>query len=273
MANLSTLKSLETYKPNIERLHGKVAKVKLFTHHEAAFDVAVDRAFYELVRRFGIREPKELHYGRGLKIYRIEVKEPEVVDALERYVGTQSVGPFPVYAPVRSTAVTVRSLIPDDFPKPRPRVEYPVVGVIDSETSPQDPYLLPWRIARDEFVTAADQDTTHGSFVSGLIVHARKLNHDDAGFPLCSARIVDIVALAKNGTTEDKLLSSLEQAVESHPDVKVWNLSLGTDRCVTDRTFSDLGVALDRLQDEHGITFIVAAGNYRQPPFRGWPSR
>jgi hypothetical protein len=37
------------------------------------------------------------------------------------------------------------------------------------------------------------------------------------------------------------------------------------------RSFSDLGVALDRLRDEHGVTFIVAAGNCRQPAFRGWP--
>jgi hypothetical protein len=37
------------------------------------------------------------------------------------------------------------------------------------------------------------------------------------------------------------------------------------------RSFSDLGAALDRLRDEHGVTFIVAAGNYRQPALRGWP--
>jgi serine protease AprX len=271
VANISTLQFFEAYEPNIEPLHENVAKVKLFHHHEAVFDIAVDRAFHELVRRFGIKEPKQLRYGRGLKIYRIEVQTPAVVEALGRYAGTQSVGPFPVYAPVRSTAVTVRTLVADDFPKPMADVEYPIVGVIDSGTSPRDPYLSPWRISREEFVAAAEQDTTHGSFVSGLLVHARKLNHDDAGFPLCSARIVDIVALARNGTTEDKLLSTLEQAVEQHPEVKVWNLSLGTDRCIADRTFSDLGIALDRLQDEHGVTFIVAAGNYRQPPFRGWP--
>src|SRR5208282_32285 len=25
------------------------------------------------------------------------------------------------------------------------------------------------------------------------------------------------------------------------------------------------------LQDEYGVTFVIAAGNYRTPPFRGWP--
>ena len=38
-----------------------------------------------------------------------------------------------------------------------------------------------------------------------------------------------------------------------------------------DPVFSDLGVALDRLQDEYGVTFVVAAENYRVLPFRGWP--
>jgi hypothetical protein len=133
------------------------------------------------------------------------------------------------------------------------------------------PTFLPWVTARDVHVAQAEQDNSHGSFVSGLAVRAQKLNHSDDRFPLCSARIVDVVALGKNATTEDKLISSLEQALEKHKHVKVWNLSLGTERCVADRTFSDLSVALDRLQDEYGVTFVVAAGNYRIPPFRGWP--
>lgn len=271
IANLSTLRSLEAFSPKIERPQEKFAKVKLFLHHAASYDLAVDQTFTQLVKRFGIREPREVRYGRGLKIYRIDVQNPELFAALGRFVGTQSVGPFPLYAPVRSNAVTIRNLVPDDFPKPNDSVDYPVVGVIDSGTSEGDAYLAPWRIGRDVHVVKSEQDTTHGSFVSGLIVHARVLNHGDKKFPLCSAKFLDVVALGKNGTSEDKLISALEQAVEAHPEIKVWNLSLGTEQCVADRSFSDFGVALDRLQDEHGVTFIVAAGNYRQPPFRGWP--
>jgi len=245
--------------------------VKLFRHNNANFDKAVDESFFHVLRRFGIREPRELRYGRGLKIYRLELKQPDLIQALSGYVGTQSVGPFLVYQPVRSTAVTVRNAVPDDFPVPKPGADYPLIGVVDSGTAADDPYLSPWRQAREVYVPEADQDNSHGSFVSGLIVHARKLNHDDGRFPSCSARIVDVVALAKNGTTEDKLLSTLEDAVEKYPEVKVWNLSLGTERAVDNKMFSDLGVALDRLQDEHDITFVLAAGNYREKPYRGWP--
>lgn len=271
VANLSTLKSFEAYLPVVDVPKDAIAKVKLFRHNDPRYDAAVDKAFYTVVRKFGIREPHELRYGRGLKIYRIELRQPAIVQALTHYIGTQSVGPFPLYHPVRSTAVPIRSALPEDFPKPEAGIEYPVVGVIDSGTAAADPYISPWRVGREVYVPSPEQDNSHGSFVSGLIVHSRRLNHKDARFPSCSARILDVVALGKGGTTEDKLLSTIEDALGKYPDVKVWNLSLGTERPINDKTFSDFGVAFDRLQDEYGVTFILAAGNYRKPPFRGWP--
>lgn len=271
IANLSTLRSFEAYKPQVDVPKNTVAKVKLFRHNNPQHDAAVDESFYRVVRRFGIREPRELRYGRGLKIYRLELRKPEIVEALARYIGTQSVGPFPVYHPVRSTAVTIRSAVPEDFPRPKPGTEYPLIGVVDSGTAVGDPYIKPWRSGREVYVPENEQDNSHGSFISGLIVHSRRLNHNDARFPSCSARILDVVALGKGGTSEDKLLSVLEDALDKHPDVKVWNLSLGTDHAINDKTFSDLGVAFDRLQDEYGVTFVLAAGNYREKPYRSWP--
>jgi len=271
IANLSTFQSFKAYNPPVEEPRDRIAKVKLFRHHHALYDAAVDENFHRVVRRFGIREPREVRYGRGLKIYRLEVQRHEVFEALRNYVGTQSVGPFPVYQPVRSTAVTVRSAEPEDFPPPDPGVEYPVIGVVDSGTAPTDPYLSAWRHAREVYVPESEQDNSHGSFVSGLIVHACRLNHGDSRFPSCSAKILDVVALAKNGSSEDKLLSTLEDVVEKYPEVKIWNLSLGTHRLVENKAFSDLGVAFDRIQDERGITFVLAAGNYGEKPYRGWP--
>ena len=270
IANLSTLHSLDAYTPPFHALENDIAKVKLFRHNQQTVDSVVDETFYRLMRRLGVKT-RELIYGRGLKIYRIEVTRADVIEQLRHYVGTHSIGPFPLYSPVRSTAVIIRSMEPEDFPKPDSTVEYPVVGIIDSGTVVNDPYLSPWRITRDVHVAEEEQDNTHGSFVSGLVVHSRKLNHGDGRFPECAARIVDVVALGKNGTSEDKLISTLEQALENHPEVKVWNLSLGTEKSITNQTFSDLAIALDRLQDEHGVTFIIAAGNYSNPPFRGWP--
>lgn len=271
IANLSTLESFEAFLPSIEVPTDDIAKVKLFRHKNVSYDAAVDDKFIRLVRKFGVREPHEIRYGRGLKIFRIELRNPDIVAALSAYVGTQSVGPFPIYHPVRSAAVTVRGAEPGDFPAPELGVDYPLIGIVDSGTSALDPYLSPWRNSREIYVPDNEQDNTHGSFVAGLLVHPRRLNHEDSRFPSASARFVDVVALAKNGTTEQKLLSSLEDAVEKHPEVKIWNLSLGTETPVDNKKFSDFGVALDRIQDEYGVTIVLAAGNYRKKPFRGWP--
>jgi hypothetical protein len=67
IANISTLRSFEAYTPAVDRPKDNIAKVKLFRHNQLVLDAAVDETFYQLMKRFGIREPRELRYGRGLK--------------------------------------------------------------------------------------------------------------------------------------------------------------------------------------------------------------
>jgi subtilisin family serine protease len=63
-------------------------------------------------------------------------------------------------------------------------INYPLVGVIDSGTDPNNMLLRPWVAIRDEDdVPAVDQDNNHGSFVAGLIANGRTLNpHVVAGW-------------------------------------------------------------------------------------------
>ncbi len=65
VANLSTLRSFEAYRPSVELPGDEIAKVKLFLHNNPGFDAAVDQSFYKVLRRFGIREPRQLRYGSG----------------------------------------------------------------------------------------------------------------------------------------------------------------------------------------------------------------
>lgn len=271
IANLSTLSSIAAFEPVVEAASDGNLKVKLMRHHTSILDSAVDQVFRDVTEKLRVKDVSEIKYGGGLKVFRVKERRPDVLKKLSEYVGTQSIGPFPVYEPVRSSAIRIRSAKDQDFPAPDPKTDYPIVGIIDSGTSVSDSLLLPWRVARDAYVPDSEQDNTHGSFVAGLIVHGRSMNHSDARFPACSARFVDVVALSKSGTSEDKLLTVLESAIAKYPTVKVWNLSLGTKTSVTDRAFSDLGIALDRLQREHDVVFVVAAGNFQSRPLRGWP--
>jgi hypothetical protein len=78
------------------------------------------------------------------------------------------------------------------------------------------------------------------------------------------------MAVPKGGRIpEYELLTILEEVIPKHPEVKFWNLSLNIDS-VNDSAFSPFAIALDTLQDKYNVTFVISAGNYTEPPLRGW---
>lgn len=271
VANISTLSSFRAYEPLLDFVAGEPAKVKLFQHNLPDSDRELEEVFLRTVKEFTGKVPVPIKYGRGLLIYRVETKSPEELEPLANFVGLQSLGPFPKYEPVRTESIAIRRAVANDFPVPKEGVDYPVVGLIDGGTSITDPLLGPWRVGREALVPSGFQNVAHGSFVAGLLVHAKSLNHGDNSFPSCSSKFLDVVALEIGGTSEDVLLSRVEEAIEKYPEIRVWNLSIGSSTTVTNRAFSDFAVALDRIQDEYNVKLIVAAGNYRVSPFRGWP--
>ncbi len=116
------------------------------------------------------------------------------------------------------------------------------------------------------------QDNDHGSFVAGLLAHSRRLNHGDKRFPNAAAKIIDFVAIDKDGSiSEYDLLTALDTALSKFPDVRVWNLSLGIKKCCHESEFSDLAASLDERSKQHNVLFVLAAGNYEDIPFRSWP--
>jgi serine protease AprX len=270
IANLSTLEDLFAFEPLFEVPDDDYAKVKLFRHHLTNRDAAVDQAFLALVENLGLAGT-EIHYGPGLKIYKVASRDRHALGRLAGYIGTQSVSAFPTYYTVRTASTAVRNAQPKDMPPPEEGVEYPIVGVIDSGINPDDKLLAPWVVAREVFVVEEERDHSHGTFVGGLIVHGQALNHSDARFPSCSAKILDIVALGTGSTTEYDLITILENVVEKYPAVSVWNLSLSTRDPISEAGFSDFAVKLDTLQDETGACIILAAGNYESNPLRTWP--
>lgn len=270
VASISTLTQFSVYQPQVEIPLNKPAKVKLFQHNLIRFDWELEKLFFSLMKELTGEVPEEIKYGPGLRIFRVQTGQ-EKLEQIVNFVGLQSISSFPTYSPVRAESIAIRRAEATDFPAPDADVDYPVVGVIDGGTSVNDPLLSPWRVGRNSFVPTAFQNLNHGSFVAGLLVHGRNLNHGDKAFPSCSSKFFDVVALDEGGTSEDVLLERIENSVRDRPDIRTWNLSLGSKTLVTDRTFSDFAVALDRIQDEFKTRFVVAAGNYRKKPYRGWP--
>lgn len=287
IANISTIEAIEPFTAEDavpigvakleelvqEGLH--VLKFKLFQHDGAAKDRALLKAFFQKVNALGLESPEEIHYAHGLKIFSIKDADVQAANSLINFVGTQSLSPFPSYQVVRKACSIVRPALPIDFAGPDPNASYPVLGVIDSGVDPSDQVLAPWIEARTSYVIPAEVDHSHGSFVAGLAIYSRQLNHDDKRFPLTATKIVDVVALPKDDIFigEEAILQSITEAVIKYPAVRVWNLSLGSQNACNDSAFSDFGIALDELADEHNVQFVLAAGNYNKPPFRGWPTK
>jgi len=281
-ANISTVERIEPYtsldalgKDAGEGLRASVAerksclKLRLFNHLSPAKHDEVVSSLRDVIQECSLPAPEPIRYAEGMYTYRLQGVAPPQVDRLASFVGTQSRSTFPTYRVVKTVSTPVRPIAEKEFPLPDPREEYPVVGVVDTGTDPGDPALSPWVVAREEYVPETESDHSHGSFVTGLIVHGRRANDDR--FPAASAKIVDVAAIPKGGITDYELLTILEEVLPKYPQVRYWNLSLATeDPCVED-AFSDLAIGLDRLQDQHDVTFVISAGNYVLPPLRGRP--
>jgi hypothetical protein len=286
MADISTIKRIEPFRAedamkmtsqgeDALKQNGRIdLKFRLFHHLRPELDEIIYRAFQELLRAMRL-DSEPLQYGEGQRVFRVRNAPHSAVSALANFVGTQSLSDFPLYRAVRAEAIPLREAQISDFPPPEAGEHYPVVGIVDSGVNPDDPLLTPWMVARETYVPEAYRDHHHGSFVAALVVNGKRLNHDDPRFPESRAKFVDVVAIPGRGQSirEDDLLTILEEVIPKHPNVRVWNLSLGTEsHPCKDDFFSDFAAALDRIQEANNVRFVIAAGNYESPPFRGWPA-
>ncbi|KIG14254.1 putative serine protease [Enhygromyxa salina] len=281
VANISTIRLIEPFSVRDDQLTSLTAavsdgeistlKLRLFRHGDTQVDATIASSFAAKMKSLGLGA-EAVNYGEHMTVYRIRGVRAEHVEELGRFVGTQSLDSFPEYEIVRPAAQPVVRLTAAVFPAPDRDVDYPVVGLIDSGIDPNNAHLNAWVAGREHYVPVADRDYEHGSFVGGLLVHARLMNHGDTRFPLAECKIVDVVAMPRGGKiTEDELLAILWEVVPKYPHVRVWNLSLAGSRPCSNHTFSDMGIALDEIQTKFGVTFVLAAGNYNKPPFRDWP--
>jgi serine protease AprX len=285
IANISTLQNIDVY-PVTDILGGESLldlqqrlemkkdplRVRLFRHSSTRQNRKLDAYFEAVARDQGVLDLETLDYADDLKVYRLRNAPPKALEPLLKVVGIQSLTFFPAYRVVRTMSRALGKVTAVDFPAPERGKDYPTVGIIDTGTDPNNPLLQAWVVARHVLIPQDQQDNEHGSFVGGLLVHGRRLNHNDPRFPSASSKIVDVVALDRSGEiSEDELLIVIDEALSKFPEVKVWNLSLGQTTPCDDSVFFEFGAALDERSERQGVLFVIAAGNYSRAPFRSWP--
>ena len=163
---------------------------------------------------------------------------------------------FKTIKPIQATKFTANQF----HSIPQPSIE-PTIGVIDTLFD-KDVYFSEWvdfRCYVDEEIIETE-DYKHGTSVTSLIVDGPTLNpYLDDG---CGRFRVRHFGVAKNGKNNAlDILNKIKSIVLSNKDIKVWNLSLGSEEETNMHSISPEAAVLDDLQYENDVIFVVSGTN------------
>ena len=161
-------------------------------------------------------------------------------------------------------------LSPDDFIEeyesditsiPNTGIE-PTIGVIDTLFDKRV-YFSKWveyHDMVDDNIPKGQNDYRHGTAVSSIIVDGPKMNPWlDDGCGRFKVRHFGVAAGAQfSSFTIIKLIKTI---IEGNKDIKVWNISLGSNQEINDNFISAEAAVLDQIQYENDVIFVVAGTN------------
>lgn len=144
---------------------------------------------------------------------------------------------------------------------PSPTIE-PTVGVIDT--------LFDKRVYFGEWVEYHDMvddnlpknpdDYRHGTAVDSIIVDGARLNPWlDDGCGRFRVRHFGVAIGSKFSSFT--ITKQIKEIIANNKDIKVWNISLGSNQEVNDNFISAEGAILDKIQYENDAIFVVAGTN------------
>lgn len=171
---------------------------------------------------------------------------------------------------VSMATVDLAKLSPDDFISeyknntvvlPTPASE-PVVGVIDTLFD-EHVYFNEWvdyhEMVSDDIPKTSD-DYRHGTAVSSIIVDGPRLNPWlDDGCGRFRARHFGVAVGAEFSSFS--IIKQIKSIVLENLDIKVWNISLGSNQEINDNFISAEAAALDQIQFENDVIFVIAGTN------------
>lgn len=138
--------------------------------------------------------------------------------------------------------------------------EYPVIGLLDSGVE-INKYTREWVVkGRGSNIPQAELETSHGTFIACLLIHGNRINNFvDSSIEGC--KIVDVPVVPGRSIGETDLINNIRNAIESNPEIKVWNLSVSIRKTVKQSKFSSFAIALDEIQDEFNVQICKSVGN------------
>lgn len=217
-----------------------------------------------------------ISYGEHIKFLKLEVQSYEDIVKVASINGIKSVDFFPEYSLPKSdfTPTELQTLLDGEYTDSDISI-----GIIDGGISDDNPYLQPFIIAREEYVSAVYQNPYHATFIASTIQYGNLLNNI-SGSTVHRFKFIDIIAMPNgdkmfgptDSLSEDDLMEIIEDVMEKYAhSTKIWNLSLGIEDKPCTGTMSDLGIFLDYIQDKYNVQIFVSCGNINELPLRNWP--
>lgn len=148
---------------------------------------------------------------------------------------------------------------------PSPSIE-PTIGVIDTlfDTSVYFSEWVEYHDMVDDSIPKSPTDYKHGTSVTSIIVDGPKLNPWlDDGCGRFKVRHFGVAAGAQFSSFT--IIKQIKKIIAENIDIKVWNLSLGSNQEINDNFISAEAAILDQIQYENDIIFVVAGTNKPNP--------
>lgn len=258
-----------------------------YTHQDiiaiSNFKKVIVDAFY--VERFTIdRDVENLEERSIVTLYETKVKtidilhklgidiiEPKMLDKTTVRLEPDELEILKQKAPylIAMTTFDIRKLTIDDISSADksklsitdPKNE-PIIGVIDTLFD-EDVYFSKWVTNQrmlDENIETDIDDCFHGTAVTSIIVDGPAFNPDLEDN--CGRFRVNHFGVATKGSFSSfTILKAIREAVTRNPEIKVWNLSLGSALEISQNFISPEAAELDRIQTEFDVIFVVAGTN------------
>ena len=264
---IASVVDFKKYEPtyNIDELLGKVIKIRLADFLSSEINQRVENIFIERCAANGI-EVSLCKYTDNIKVFRTIADNVNKIKALATMDGILSIRPMPYFEISASTEPYNTKL---DILYPKEGEEYAEVGLLDSGVE-KIPHLKPWMRGDNQNIAGLDEsdiDNAHGTSVAGILLYGDVLQGENytGCKPMWLTSCIVNTELDKVNIEEYELIEYIKEAIINNPNVKVWNLSQGSNLEVRDDSFSDFAMALDELQHQTGVLICKSAGNQERP--------
>lgn len=153
----------------------------------------------------------------------------------------------------------------------------PTIGVFDTLFD-KNVYFSDWVDYHDEIsdeINKTQFDYRHGTAVTSLIVDGHNLNPrlDDG---LGNFKVRHFGVSLASGFNSFSIIRQIRKIVRQNSDIRVWNLSLGSDDEIRNNFISAEAATLDEIQFEYDVIFVIAGtnnmGNVKVPKKIGAPA-